>query len=155
MKSLFFKSFLFTLLVPGTVAVAVPLQIIKGSMIYVGWQFIFGTLLLLSGFIIYSGCVWRFVTSGLGTPAPVDPPKQLVVRGIYGYSRNPMYLAVLSIILGWTLLYASFSLLVYWACLVICFQLLILFYEEPELEKQFSFEYIAYKLNVNRWLPKI
>jgi protein-S-isoprenylcysteine O-methyltransferase Ste14 len=155
MITLLFKSFIFTILVPGMVAVMAPLHIINGLMVDTGWQFIFGSLLLLAGLVIYCVCVWGFVTTGHGTPAPVNPPKCLVVKGLYGYSRNPMYLAVLIVILGWTFLYDSLPMLVYWVFLLISFQLLVMFYEEPELQKEFGSEYIAYKATVKRWLPKI
>jgi protein-S-isoprenylcysteine O-methyltransferase Ste14 len=150
---LLFKSLLFTILVPGTVAVMVPLYIINEKIVGNGLYFIFGCLLLLVGLIIYCLCVWGFIISGHGTPAPVNPPKYLVNKGLYGFSRNPMYLAVLTIILGWTFLYASLIMLVYWTFLLICFQLLVMFYEEPELQKEFGSEYIAYKATVKRWLP--
>ncbi|MCP4407399.1 MAG: isoprenylcysteine carboxylmethyltransferase family protein [Gammaproteobacteria bacterium] len=93
------------------------------------------------------------VSFGRGTPAPIDAPKQLVVRGLYRYTRNPMYLGILTIILGWATLFKSFNLVFYAVCVVSCFHLFIIFYEEPHLQKIFGQAYDQYCAKVGRWLP--
>ena len=152
---LFFKNVIFTLLVPGTVAVLGPLFIAKGTVAGNSWFIITGLLMLIFGLAIYCWCVWDFATFGQATPAPVDAPKLLVVRGLYSYIRNPMYVGVLSVILGWTLLYADLLILAYCLTVAIGFQLLVLFYEEPILQQLFEDEYAVYQASVNRWLPKL
>ena len=151
---LFVKSIVFTAIVPGTVAVMLPLWIIDGVWTETLWLFLLGLLYLSSGLGIYSGCVWDFIKYGKGTPAPIDAPKHLVVRGLYRYSRNPMYVAVLLVILGWTLVYSSKALLLYWAVVAICFHMMVVFYEEPILQKLFGHSYIDYKNSINRWVGR-
>lgn len=155
LMALLLQSLLFTLLVPGTVAVIIPLAIAGGTMSDIGWGILPGLLFLVPGFLIYGCCVWDFAVLGKGTPAPVAAPKQLVIRGMYCYTRNPMYLAVLSLILGWFFLFPSPELLGYWFFVALCFQLFVLFYEEPKLKQLFGTQYSKYQSSVNRWLPGI
>ena len=150
---LLFKSLIFSMLVPGTVAVLVPLLITRGSMMSVGWLSLPGLLLLVVGLLIYCWCVWDFATFGRGTPAPIDAPKHLVVRGLYRHMRNPMYVSVLLVIFGWGVLYADLFVLLYCFCVAICFQLFVVLYEEPLLQELFGAEYAEYRASVNRWLP--
>jgi protein-S-isoprenylcysteine O-methyltransferase Ste14 len=153
MKILFLKTIIFTLLIPGTVAVIIPLSIIQGAEIGGTYSMLCGLLLMSIGVVIYAWCAWDFIVFGKGTPAPIDAPKHLVIRGLYHYSRNPMYVGVLFFISGWTLLYTVPLMIVYGLCVVACFQLFVVFYEEPMLEKLFGSEYEEYSLSVNRWLP--
>lgn len=155
MKILFIKTIAFTLLVPGTVAVMAPWIIIGDAELGSGYSIFFGLFLMCSGAAIYGWCVWDFITFGKGTPAPIDAPKHLVVRGLYHYTRNPMYVGVLFFISGWSLLYTLPYMVIYGLCVAVCFQLFVLFYEEPMLEKSFGSEYKEYSLSVNRWLPKL
>ncbi len=151
---LLIKNLLFTLLVPGTVAVIIPISISRDISLSVGLMTLIGFILWLFGLIIYIYSVWGFAIWGKGTPAPIDAPKHLVIRGLYQYMRNPMYIGVLSILLGWTCLYSSLSLWFYWFFMASCFQLFILYYEEPRLLQLFGSEYKVYCSAVNRWLPK-
>lgn len=155
MKLLFIKSFAFTLFLPGTVAVMIPLLITKEIVFESYFSAFFALLLMCIGTVIYVWCVWDFVVSGKGTPAPIDAPKHLVVNGLYCYTRNPMYVGVLCFIFGWVLLYTVSSMIIYAVCVALCFQLFVVFYEEPILQKQFGSEYSLYRLSVNRWLPKL
>ena len=111
-------SALFFLLAPGVVAGLIP-WVLTG-----GWQArkplpywmpmrVVGGILLVVGLIALVGAFVRFVVEGLGTPAPVAAPERLVVGGVYRYVRNPMYVAVLSAIVGQALLLGSLGLLVY------------------------------------------
>lgn len=151
---LLIKNLLFTILVPGTVAVLIPIIISRDISPAADLMTLFAFILWLFGLIIYIYSVWGFAIWGKGTPAPVDAPKHLVIRGLYQYMRNPMYIGVLSILLGWTCLYSSLSLWLYWLFMAGCFQLFILYYEEPKLLQLFGSEYKSYCLTVNRWLPK-
>lgn len=151
---LLFKNLLFTLLLPGTVAVYLPLLIAGGSDVASGWRLNVAILLFVAGGAIYAWCIWDFASFGRGTPAPIDAPKKLVVRGLYRYSRNPMYVGVLSVILGWTVLYGSGWLALYAAVVATVFHLFILLYEEPHLRKLFGGQYEGYCSQVGRWLPR-
>ena len=107
---LLLKNLLFTVLVPGTVAVLIPQWILSSGAHAAGseigaWQ-IAALLVMGIGLGVYLRCVTDFGEAG-GTPAPIDPPKELVVRGLYRYSRNPMYVGVLTFIFGQALLFGS------------------------------------------------
>jgi len=150
---LFLKSLVFTLIVPGTVAVILPTLITENNQLGSEWFNLSGLLLMAVAFVIYLWCVWDFVKWGKGTPAPIDAPKVLVIRGLYQYTRNPMYVAVLLFLIGWNLLYMLPDLLLYTGVVGLIFQLLVVFYEEPILMRVFATEYQDYKATVNRWLP--
>jgi protein-S-isoprenylcysteine O-methyltransferase Ste14 len=107
----------------------------------------------LGGFFLL-WCVRDFFVSGRGTLAPWDPPKHLVVVGLYRFVRNPMYLAVLTVIAGWSILYASVWAAIYMVFVAVVFHVRVLTYEEPRLKRQFGVEWEAYRASVPRWLPR-
>jgi len=150
---LLFKNLLFTVLVPGTVAVYVPLRIAGSHVLASGSGLAIALVVLVLGVGIYAWCVWDFATFGRGTPAPIDAPKTLVVRGLYRYSRNPMYVGVLTVILGWALAFRAVSLVLYALVVGTCFHLFVVLYEEPHLRAVFGHRYEAYRERVARWLP--
>lgn len=100
-------------------------------------------------------CFVRFALEGLGTPAPVAPTEKLVVGGIYRHVRNPMYVAVLSIIAGQALLFASWSIVVYGGIMGIAMIAFVHFYEEPTLASRYGAEYETYRRAVPGWLPRL
>jgi protein-S-isoprenylcysteine O-methyltransferase Ste14 len=146
------KNLLFTVVVPGTVAVYVPVFVFSHAPVVVSPSTVVAVLLLLTGTSVYLWCIWNFASSGRGTPAPIDPPRYLVVRGLYQYSRNPMYVAVLSVIFGWSLLFQSLSLAIYGLAVAACFHLFVVLYEEPHLKRVFGSSYEQYCAEVGRWL---
>lgn len=154
----FFKTLLFTILVPGTVAGWVP-WLLRGSSsqatenLALRWT---GILLIAIGVAVYlHTAFWGFANRGQGTPAPIAPPKKLVVEGLHRYVRNPMYIGVLSIVIGQALLFESGPIVRYAAMLWVGFHLFVLFYEEPILKRQFATEYDEYRKRVPRWLPRV
>ena len=151
---LFLKNLLFTLLLPGTVAVYLPLLIAGRSGDASAFQVAAAAILFAIGGSIYLWCLWDFATFGRGTPAPIDAPKKLVVRGLYRYTRNPMYVGILTIILGWLALFTTGWLLLYAAIVGTVFHLFIVYYEEPHLKKLFGGQYEEYCKEVGRWLPR-
>jgi protein-S-isoprenylcysteine O-methyltransferase Ste14 len=149
----------FLCLAPGTVAGLIPWWISR-------WQFQspffglepvrwFGVLLIALAAPILLESFGRFALEGLGTPAPILPTQHLVVKGFYRYMRNPMYVAVISIIIGQALLLGSGSLLVYAVVVWAGFLGFVLSYEEPKLRKTYGAEYEAYCARVPRWIPRI
>jgi protein-S-isoprenylcysteine O-methyltransferase Ste14 len=153
---LFLKNLLFSILVPGTVAVYIPLLISSGSNFTSHlWLRIIGTFIIALGAGIYAWTVWDFASFGRGTPFPIDAPKKLVVRGLYQYVRNPMYLGVILVILGWSAVFASGWLLLYVLGVLVIVHLFVVLYEEPRLKKLFGAEYMAYHSAVGRWVPCI
>jgi protein-S-isoprenylcysteine O-methyltransferase Ste14 len=106
-----------------------------------------GLAVLISGFA-------RFVGEGTGTPAPVAPPDQVVVGGVYRWVRNPMYLAVEAIILGQALLFLSPVLVGYGALFILVVFTFVRLYEEPTLQRQFGEGYERYRDSVPGWWPR-
>ncbi|HET6204398.1 MAG TPA: isoprenylcysteine carboxylmethyltransferase family protein [Planctomycetota bacterium] len=153
---LILEDVLFTALVPGTVALFVPYRILASSgklrLGEGGVLRFLGFVPILVGCAVYLWSIVAFARTGGGTPAPIDPPKTLVVRGPYRYTRNPMYLAVLLVILGESLLFASGRLLAYAALLLAVFYSFVLLYEEPTLRRRFGMSCASYCARVPRWL---
>lgn len=121
-----------------------------------GWRWIAAIFSVL-GFAVALRCVWDFGWTGRGTPAPVAPPKKLVVVGFYRYVRNPMYLGFF---VGWAGLWVVFGranwILIAAAVAVVAgVWLFVWLYEEPTLRKMFGAEYEEYCRNVHRWVPRL
>ncbi len=152
--ALLLKNLLFTVLVPGTVAVYVPLLITESRAPASGLTLAIALAVLVVGASIYGWCVWDFATFGRATPAPIDAPKKLVVRGLYRYTRNPMYVGVVTVIMGWVALFRSANLVLYALVVGTCFHLFIVLYEERHLLAEFGSQYEAYRSQVPRWLPR-
>ena len=148
------KNLLFTFVVPGTVGVYLPLILSRGRMPTSGLMLALATVLFAIGSSIYAWCVFDFGSFGRGTPAPIDPPKKLVTRGLYRYSRNPMYVGVLTVVFGWAILYRSRGVAVYALVIALCFYSFVVFFEEPILRKRFGAEYERYCGEVPRWLGR-
>lgn len=157
--TLLLKNLLFTFVVPATVAVYLPLwlapeTVLEPARMGPAWRWL-ALLPLAAGLSVYTWCVWDFASFGSGTPAPVDAPSRLVVRGLYRYVRNPMYVGVLLIILAWAGWFLSLRLLGYAALIAIIFHLFVTVYEEPALRRRFGSEYEGYTAKVRRWIPRI
>lgn len=150
---LFLKNLLFTVVAPGTVAVGVPLVIARSRSPVSGPFLGFGLVAFAVGAAIYTWCVWDFAAFGRGTPAPIDAPKRLVVRGLYRCTRNPMYVGVLTTILGWTVSYRSAALAGYMIVVGLSFHLVVVLYEERHLRMVFGDQYEEYCRRVGRWIP--
>ena len=113
-----------------------------------------GVMLLTLGVIGLLDSFVRFAVQGVGTPAPVFPTRHLVVTGLYRYVRNPMYLAVVSAILGQGLILGNVTLLEYGGLVWLVFHLFVLVYEEPTLRASFGSEYEVFCAEVPRWIPR-
>ncbi len=150
---LFLKNLLFTIVVPGIVAFYVPVFLFSHDALQFSFKALAGGFLLILGGSIYLWCLWDFASTGRGTPAPIDPPKHLVVRGLYRYTRNPMYVGVLAVIFGWALVFGSPPIAIYGFLLAGFFHLFVVIYEEPHLRRVFGSSYEEYCLQVSRWLP--
>src|SRR5215211_2871011 len=133
------KSLLFLIVAPGMVAGYIPLVLLRrGSQLETGFFAYLAFPLWAAGGIILLWSFWNFLIQGRGTPAPIDPPKELVVTGFYRYVRNPMYVGIFLILLGHFLWFKYVWLLVY---LVIAFLIVhgfVTLYEEPTLKQKFG-----------------
>ena len=150
-----FRSLLFVFLVPGTVAGYIPFLILQSSGDDIHRPSPIGNSLALClivlGVTALLRCVWDFFAAGRGTLAPFDPPCQLVVRGLYRFTRNPMYNGVVSVLVGEAWLFHRASLWEYAAVVFVMFHLFVIVYEEPTLESQFGDSFRTYKRAVPRW----
>ena len=97
-------------------------------------------------------CVRDFYVAGRGTLAPWAPPSRLVVVGLYRFSRNPMYIAVSLVLLGWAIAFWSVPLLIYAGIVIGAFHLRVVFGEEPWLARRHGDEWERYRARVPRWL---
>ena len=156
---LFVKNLAFTVLVPGTVGCYLPYSIGSrgtelGALSVLGpGRLMLAAPAFLVGTVVYLWCLWDFAVTGRGTPAPIDPPQQLVVRGLYRSVRNPMYFGVLTVLAGWVLLFRSRAVLEYALAVAAMFHLVVVFVEEPQLRRPFGPAYEADCRRVRRWLP--
>jgi protein-S-isoprenylcysteine O-methyltransferase Ste14 len=151
-------SLLFTVIVPGTVAGLIPWLItgwrVSGDLLGLPGGRAVGVILIALGLPVLLVAIYKFATDGLGTPAPTAPTQQLVISGPHRFVRNPMYLAVVAIILGQALLLGQQSLLWYAAVVALATAAFVQFYEEPTLCRQFGDEYLQYRKSVRAWLPR-
>jgi len=148
------KTAVFSVLAPGTVGLFFPYSLrnsAKDRIVFPLVQHFVGGLLLFVGASIYLWCAWDFAVKGLGTPAPIDAPKNLVVQGLYRYTRNPMYVGVAAMIVGQSICRGSIAIALYLFVVVTLFNLFVLFYEEPTLRRQFGEQYNTYCRVVPRW----
>src|ERR1035441_10278488 len=113
-----------------------------------------GGLLMTLGVIGLLDSFVRFAVQGVGTPAPVFPTRHLVVTGLYRYVRNPMYVAVVSTVLGQGLFFGSVALVEYGGLVWLLFHVFVLIYEEPTLRASFGSEYRRFCIEVPRWIPR-
>jgi protein-S-isoprenylcysteine O-methyltransferase Ste14 len=114
-----------------------------------------GVILIAAGVAVLVSAFVRFVVEGFGTPAPVAPTERLVIGGLYRYVRNPMYLAVVAIILGQALLLGQPGLLRYAVGVAIAFGVFVKSYEEPTLQRRYGVQYDAYRSAVRGWWPRL
>lgn len=114
-----------------------------------------GALFTIAGAAVLVSAFVRFVSEGAGTPAPIAPPRHLVVGGLYRYVRNPMYLAVVTAIAGQALLFGRLGLLIYAAAVLATTFAFVRLYEEPTLAEQFGADYEEYRRAVPGWWPRL
>ena len=154
---LLLRSIFFTFLLPGTVTVLVPYWIIsspRAAAFANNPLHYLGCPLILIGATGLLWCIWDFFSAGRGTLAPVDPPRELVVRGLYRYVRNPMYVSVVTILLGEAIFFTSISVLLEAGVFILLAHLFVVLYEEPALREKFGESYERYLQTAGRWIPR-
>ena len=153
--SLLLRNLVFTVLQPGLVAVVIPYYILDGeTTLEKPWQLhtYLGIIVFALGLIVMLRCILQFALEGKGTLSPIDPTKRLVVRGLYRYSRNPMYVGVMMILIGEAIITKSATLWIYLSIIFLAFNLFIMLHEEPRLRKVFGEEYLLYCQKTRRWI---
>lgn len=152
-------SLAFLIVAPGVVGGLVP-------WLLTGWQFtplpgwwapmrLLGVALAAVGLVVLIRAFARFALEGRGTPAPFAPTEKLIVSGEYRHVRNPMYVAVLALIVGQALLFGSASLAIYALLVWLAVAAFVRFYEEPTLARRYGRQYLDYRAAVPAWLPRM
>lgn len=150
---------IFLFVAPGTFAVFIPWWMSRWHVhaSFPGFTAVraIGAFLIAAGMIVVLDAFARFALQGIGTPAPIYPTRRLVVTGSYRYVRNPMYIAVVSVVLGQALFFGDMHVLVYGLSFWLITHLFVLFYEEPTLRRSFPDDYAAFTAHVPRWIPRL
>ena len=151
-----FKTLLWSIFVPGTVAIIVPYLLLYSrfdffriNLSQFRW---FGLIPILVGVMLYIWCAWYFTFVGKGTPAPFDPPRELVIKGPYRHSRNPIYVFVALTLIGEAIFFGATVLVLYAVAVVTFLHLWVVLYEERGLKRRFGSPYERYCERVPRWI---
>jgi len=158
MLLLVLRALVFVVVLPGAVLVYIPNRILAaGSALPsfdLGWFRLIGWVPIALGVAVLVWCWVGFVIEGRGTPAPYDPPRQLVTGQLYRWVRNPMYVALVIVLLGESVAFQSLALLAYTGVVWLACHLFVVLYEEPALHRRFGAAYDTYRGQVPRWLPR-
>jgi protein-S-isoprenylcysteine O-methyltransferase Ste14 len=149
-------SVIFFVVVPGVVVGLIPWWMTAWR-VRPGWPVpvrTVGAALIVVGVAVLAHAFVRFVVEGLGTPSPVAPPERLVIGGLYRFVRNPMYVAVVTAIVGQALWLGQAVLLGYALVVWLAVASFVRWYEEPHLAERFGAEYAAYRAAVPAWIPR-
>jgi len=151
------KTIFFMLLVPGLLLGVLPAWLMAAdtALFSLGLFRWLAVPLWLIGAAVMLWCAWDFTVKGRGTPAPIEPPRELVISGLYRYVRNPMYDGALLVLFGHVLWFPSLALIVCPIIFFVSFHLFVVLYEEPYLRKTFGAAYEQYCRDVPRWLPRV
>lgn len=140
---------------PGILAVYVPAWITRWRVPPTPWESrLIAFAVIAIGLVPLADSISRFVREGRGTLSPSHPTENLVIQGLYRYVRNPMYLGVLTLIAGQTVLFRSWQLGIYLVCVAVGFHLFVVFYEEPTLKGKYGQAFEQYCGDVPRWIPR-
>lgn len=148
---MFWRALAAFLVLPGTVGFVVPAYLVYSRPLRPALQPL-GLVPLVAGTLLLLWCVREFYVQGKGTLAPWSPPRHLVVSGPYRRSRNPMYVGVGLILLGWAATFPTAALLVYALAVIVAFHLRVVFAEEPWLARTHGAAWERYRADVPRWL---
>lgn len=151
---------LFTICVAyGLFTVFIPFKLLSINLqlaaVDIGWIRYGGLILILTGSVINLRCYWDLIFTGEGTMDPLMPTEKLVVRGFYQYVRNPVYVGLFLILFGEAIFFKSIVLLGYSLLWLLVLNLIVVFIEEPSLNRKFGKSYNEYLQSVPRWIPRL
>ena len=151
------KTLIWSVFVPGSLTGLIPYLLLSSRIEFLpvtlsSFRYA-GIIPILLGTLLYLWCAWDFTFVGKGTPAPFDPPKEIVVQGLYRFVRNPMYVAVILALIGEAIFFESTAILFYASIVVLVFHLWVIYYEEPTLKRKFGESFERYCQKVSRWIP--
>jgi protein-S-isoprenylcysteine O-methyltransferase Ste14 len=151
-----FRSAFFALLEPGTALVWGPLIILSSTeaRFDLGTARWLGLLPLITGVLALLSCIWEFAHEGKGTLAPIDEPRFVVRGGLYRWVRNPMYVSVITVLVGEIIFFQSPWLILWAVVYTTAFSVFVVAWEEPHLSSRFGESYEEYRRSVPRWLPR-
>lgn len=141
-------------ILPITVLILIPLYIERNISTKYTWNLLTGLFIISIGLYVVIVTISTFIRIGKGTLAPWSPTKKLITGGIYGHVRNPMILGVLTVLIGEAIAILSINIFLWALIFFIINNIFFVLYEEPNLEKKFGNEYLEYKRNVPRWIPR-
>jgi protein-S-isoprenylcysteine O-methyltransferase Ste14 len=117
----------------------------------IAWRSIYGVLPVIVGMAALVASAVSFYRRGKGTLAPWDPPSKLVVQDLYRFNRNPMYVGLLTTVVGWSVLSGSLWIYIYAAVLPLVFHLRVVLHEEREMRRLLAEDWEHYRRSVPRW----
>ena len=158
-----FRNIIYTLvelcIAYGFIAVFIPMKLLSSNLKFLAVDIspfnYFGLASIALGAIINLKCYWDLIFTGLGTPDPLIPTERLVVRGVYKYIRNPVYIGLFLILLGESIFFTSIVLLAYSFLWFLILSLVVIFIEEPSCRRRFGESYNDYLKSVPRWIPNL
>jgi len=125
------------------------------QIMYMPWNLVLGLVLLLPG---TTAVLWTYAQffRARGTPVPINPPQELIITGLYAYSRNPMLMGIFLVFFGVGVLTGSIALtFIFSPLLVLFFYFQITLVEEKEMEMKFGRAYLEYRRRVPRFFPRL
>ncbi len=146
---------LLSLVLPLTVLVIVPFSVEDRFVVVLDVEFVIGSILAAFGLAVLTITATTLFRFGNGTIAPWSPTTKLVVNGLYSYVRNPMITGVMTTLLGETLILHSISIFTWFIIFFVINNIYFALSEEPGLVKRFGEDYLEYKRNVPRWIPRL
>ena len=156
MPALILRAAIFIAILPGAIAGWLPWYLAGSHRPRLDSALgVIGAVFAVIGWLVLLWCARDFAVRGRGTPAPYDPPRQLVVDGLYRFVRNPMYFALVTSVLGQAAMYRSRTVLWYAVVVALCFHLRVVLYEEPKLTELFGQSFADYRARVPRWVPLV
>lgn len=149
------RALLAFLALPGLVAGVLPWVIAQVAPWGVAGAPVPGGLVYAAGFAAVAWCARDFYVSGKGTLAPWSPPERLVIVGFYRFVRNPMYVAVVTALIGAAITTGTYACMAYAAAIAVGFHVRVVSHEEPWLARVFPEDWRRYRANVPRWIPRL